>query len=71
MFVLLITVLLVGFMAKKQWESNSLAVELDKTIDTNGITVPRSQKDLKKFKNDVNQLIQNNADKKEQELDKY
>ena len=70
---LLLALLLIGFLVIKQLDSsssNNKIEEVLKSEDINAPKVPSSPKDLREFDEDINKFIQDNADKRAEELDK-
>ena len=70
---LLIALLVIGFLVKKQLDSNSLSTEYEDIISNENITVPKvptAPKDVQKFEKDMNEFILNAADQRAKEVEK-
>ena len=67
---LIITVLIIGFIVKKQMNSNTVNKD---AISHDSISVPKvpaTPENVQKFKKDMNQFMKNSADKRDEEIDK-
>ena len=70
---LLVTLLLIAFIAINQLESNSQRHKTAEVIDSESMEspkVPTSPKDVLDFKEDINKYVQDNANKTTKELEK-
>jgi len=69
---LLISLLLVGFLVMQQLNSSSSVDKSIEGLDTGSVDVPKlptSPEGVSKFEKDINSYIQDNADKRSQELE--
>ena len=67
---LIITILIIGFIVKKQLNSNIVNKD---AINQNNIGVPKvptAPEDVHKFKEDINKFMENTEDKRDEEIDK-
>ena len=68
---LIITILIIGFIVKKQM--NSSTVTKDAINNGNDFTTPKiptAPEDVQKFREDINELMQNTKDKRDEEINK-
>ena len=69
---LLIALLIIGFLVKKQLDSNSSTTEYEDIISNENITVPKvptAPNDVQKFEKDMNEFILNAADQRAKEVE--
>jgi len=68
---LLIALLIVGFLVKKQLDSSSSNTEYDNLISTENITVPKvpsAPKDVQKFEKDINEFMLDASEQRAKEV---
>ena len=68
---LLLALLLIGFVIKKQLDTNSTSQKLEELIESEGIDTPKlpsSANEYSKFEKDINDFVLDSADKRKQEL---
>ena len=68
---LLLALLLIGFVIKKQLDTNSTSQKLEELIERDGIDAPKlpsSANEYSKFEKDINNFVLDSADKRKQEL---
>lgn len=69
---LLIALLIIGFLVKKQLDSSSSNTEYEAIISHENITVPKvptAPKDVQKFEQDINKFMLDAADQRAQALE--
>ncbi|MCK5354687.1 MAG: hypothetical protein KAJ63_06180 [Methyloprofundus sp.] len=69
---LLIALLLTGLLVKQQLDSSSSNTEVEEVVNSEGITTPKiptSSKDIRKFEDDMNNFMQDTADKRAEKLE--
>lgn len=69
---LLIALVIVGFLVKTQLDSSSSNAEYDEITNNTNIEVPKvptAPKDVQKFEKDMNQFMDDAADKRAKEID--
>jgi hypothetical protein len=69
---LLIVLLLIGFLVKKQLDSGSSSTEYDEIIESKNLStpkVPSSPKGVKKFDVEINDFMKESAEEKERKLE--
>jgi hypothetical protein len=70
---LLIALLIIGFLVKKQLDSDSSSTEYEDIISNENITVPKvptAPKDIQRFEKDINEFMLNAADQRAKEVEK-
>jgi len=69
---LLIALLIIGFLVKKQLDSSSSNTEYEEIIGNKTITVPKvptAPKDVQKFEKDINKFMLEATDQREKEME--
>jgi len=69
---LLIALLIIGFLVKKQLDSSSSNPEYEAMINNENLTarkVPTAPKDVQKFEKDINEFMLNAADQRKKEME--